>query len=442
MAYGYHRGAQNSQVKSLIFHLTYVQKDKVDHEVSELIKHTSLNKISVEEFTHNTGVKQNLLKIVGTLPISHKGASYNIPITLWIPYHFPDQPPICFVTPTKNMAIKARHKHVSSTGLIFHQYLSSWSPYRSNLIALSSNLQSVFGPDPPVYAKQQAAAVRVQQPPSYPGAYNNNQWSQPSGYPPQRPYGAYPPQGAAHHHHRQQPHGAVAHQRPAAYQYPHRHVAAPKNVPGQPGMQPGAKSPPPSYDQLGAMKDAREAKDLADRKARLTEEVKGKLHMKIMKFHKTWVDEANQLQHLQHNLSRSEKEIENERGGLAQEIVELKRLKNDLETANVSLQSWLDTNSNNEPVDLLDTVEPANCWTKQIMQAAAQDCAIDDTLFSLDRALGEDVIDFKKYIKQVRKLTREQFFARALSLKIKESQRRLDEASGGAAWQWQVDIGH
>jgi len=205
-------------------------------------------------------------------------------------------------------------------------------------------------------------------------------------------------------------------------------------------MQHGAQ--PPSYDQLGAIKEAREAKDLADRKAKLTDEVKGKLLLKIMKFHKTWTDETNELQHLQHNLSQAERKLENERGGLTQEIGELKRLKNELETANVSLQSWLDTNSNNEPIDLLDTVEPANCWTKQVMKAVALDSAIDDTLYSLDRALGEDVIDYKKYIKQVRKLTREQFFARALSLKIRESQKRLSKASGGAAWQWQVDLGH
>jgi len=430
MAYGYH-GAQNSQVKAIIFHLSYLQKDKVDHEVSELVKHTSLNKICVEEFTHNNGVKQNLLKIAGTLPINHRGACYNIPITFWIPYQFPDIPPICFVTPTHNMAIKTRHKHVGTTGLIFHEYLSGWSPYRSNLIALSSNLQSVFGPDPPVYAKQSAAPAI--QPPNYPGACNNNHYSQPSGQ-----YGAYQPHAASHH--RQQPHGAVAHQQPAAYPAAYQHPGAMNNIPGQRVMPHGAQ--PPSYDQIGAMKEAREAKDLADRKAKLTEVVKGKLLLKIMKFHKTWVDEANQLQHLQHNLSQSEREITIERGGLTKEIGELKRLKNQLETANVSLQSWLDTNSNNEPVDLVDTVEPADCWTKQLMKAAAQDCAIDDTLFSLNRALGEDVIDFKKYIKQVRKLTREQFFARALSLKIRESQMKLNEASGGAGWQWQVDLRH
>jgi len=440
MSYNYHKGAQNSQVKALICNLTYMQKEKVDHEVSELIKHTSLSNVGVEEFIHNNGVKQNLLKISGTLPINHKGATYNIPITFWIPYQFPDQPPMCFVTPTQNMAIKPRHKHVGSTGLIFHQYLTTWSPYRSNLIALSSNLQSVFGPDPPVFAKQQCAAARVQQP-HYQGAHNSNQYSRPIGYQPQpNPaprYGDYQPHAAGHH--RQQPHGAAAYQQPAAaYHQPHVHGAASYNQPGQRRMQPGSQPSPPAYDQLKA---TREAKELADKKAKLTEEVKQKLRMKIMKFHKSWVDEANQLQHLQHNLSQAEKEIESERGGLTQEMAELKRLKNHLETANVSLQSWLDANCNNEPVNLLDTVEPANWGTKQLMKAAAHDCAIDDTLFSLDRALGEDVIDFKKYIKQVRKLTREQFFSRALSLKIKESQRRLSEASGGAGWQWQVDLG-
>jgi len=381
------RQVQGNQVMSMIYNLNYTQRDKVDREVSELINHTSLNKVSVDGFVHNNGIRQNLLRVVGTLPITHRGATYNIPLTLWIPYQFPNQPPTCFVTPTHDMAIKPRHKHVSSQGLIYHPYLSSWNPYSSNLIALTTNLQSVFGPEPPVYAKP-----RGSQHPGVLEPQNRKQYNPSPNYQPQLDY-----------------------QRP--YQQP-------------------ANPQPPSYDQISARKDADNRNNMANEKEQLTKLVKVMLQSKVSSFHNTWVDEVNQMHSLIRQLSLSEREIKSQEGVLKHEVAELKLLKNDLETANVTLQSWLDENRDNKPINLLEVVEPATGWTKQIMNATAKDCAIDDPLHCLDRVFGEELIDVKQYLKQLRKLLREQFFLRALSLKIKHKQQQLQEASGNPMWQY------
>jgi len=155
----------------------------------------------------------------------------------------------------------------------------------------------------------------------------------------------------------------------------------------------------------------------ANKKDKLTQDVKEKLRTQLTTLHKRWVDEVNELQRLQTELLRSKHEIETEEKGIAEETNDLNILKNELETANSKLQTWLDANKDSPPVDLLKTVEPRNVWTKQLIEAVAQDSAIDDTLYCLDRALGEDAINFKNYLKQVRKLTREQFFKRALTQK-------------------------
>jgi len=373
----------NSTVKAVICNLSYTQRDMVDREVTELINYTSLNKLCIEEFVHNNGVKQNLLKVYGTLPIVHRGATYNIPLSLWIPYNFPDGPPICFVTPTHDMAIKPRHKHVSSQGMVYLPYLSKWSPYRCNLIALSTNLQSVFGPEPPVYAKPRSA----QPSPLRPGT-NYNQHHTPN-----RDQPHYSPVAAAYH-------------------------------PQQPTVRPGAAA---------AMREV-ESKKTAAEKEQLTALVKSMLYRKVSSFHSGWVDEVNHLHRLKHDLCRFEREIECEEGEMKQELDELQQLKTDLQTANVCLQSWLDKNSNKKPINLVEAVEPATGWTKQMMESVAKDCAIDDTLYSLDRALGEDLIDFKMYFKQVRKLLRQQFFHRALAQKIKLKQKQLHQASGNLDW--------
>jgi len=421
--------AQNASIKSLIWNLGYVYKDDVERMCAELILHTSVNKASTEAYVHTNGAKQTLLKITGLLPITYNTATYNIPVCFWLPYQFPDRPPMCYVVPTSSMEIKAKHKHVNKQGYVFHQYLSAWSRYQSNLIALTTNLQSVFGKEPPVFAKQPQAAKpasygRVEQPPSYHNAFNAYNRSMNQAQPGARalPFG--------------QP---VARPQPA--------YVKPPSYPGQPGaaMQPGAASygqppppsyneipkvnqQPPSYDQVGAI--ARKPEQVsASKKEQLTQKVKKKLEAELMRFHKDWVKEVNELQRLQSDLATSKAKIEKEQNGIESEANDLKKLKEELEGANATLQSWLDANKDSPPVDLLKTVEPQDVWTKQLIKAVAQDSAIDDTLYCLDRALGEDTIVFKKYLKQVRKLTREQFFSRALAQKICNKQREFKERS-------------
>ena len=71
------------------------------------------------------GSTQVLLCLYGTVQIRFRGAQYNIPVTLWIPRAYPEQSPICFVTPTATMSIKTG-KFVDPSGRIFHPQLAYW----------------------------------------------------------------------------------------------------------------------------------------------------------------------------------------------------------------------------------------------------------------------------------------------------------------------------
>jgi len=438
MSYYQPQPAQNS-VKALIWNLNYMYKDQVEQKCSQLMTHTSINQATVEVYTHSNGAKQTLLKIKGLLPITYRSATYNIPVSFWIPYQFPDRPPMCYVVPTETMDIKASHKHMNKQGFIFHPYLSTWSMYQSNLIALSTNLQSVFGKDPPVFAKQNTARPvarqqpnygRAEEPPTYHNAFNANAFNAynrslnqaqpgarggPYAQPGARPgnYGkppSYPVSGSS------QP-GAANYAQPAPPSY--NEISK-------------ANQGPPGYDQVASMKApglAVQHSASATEKDKLTKQVKSILQDELTKLHERWVKEVNELQRMQTNLQRSKHEIETEEKAIEQQTNDLKNLKGELETANATIQTWLDENKDSPPIDLLTTVEPQNVWSKQLIQAVAQDSAIDDTLYCLDRALGEDAINFKNYLKQVRKLTREQFFKRALTHKIVEKQRQLREQS-------------
>jgi len=435
--------AQNS-VKALIWNLSYIYKDQVEQKCSELMSHTSINQATVEVYTHSNGAQQTLLKIKGLLPITYRSATYYIPVSFWIPYQFPERPPMCYVVPTEKMDIKPSHKHMNKQGFIFHPYLSNWNNYRSSLIVLQTNLQSVFGKDPPVFAKQNVSRPvaiqpssysRAEEPPSYHNAFNANALN------------AY--------------NRSINQAQPAARGGPYAQPGArpgnyvkPPSYPGPGSSQPGAanfnqpappsyneiskaNTGPPSYNQVAAMGQgpglAVQHRASANEKDQLTKQVKSLLHDELTKLHTRWVKEVNELQRMETNLQRSKHEIETEEKAIEQQTNDFKNLKGELETANATIETWLDENKDSPPIDLLTTVEPQNVWSKQLIQAVAQDSAIDDTLYCLDRALGEDAINFKNYLKQVRKLTREQFFKRALTQKILEKQRQFREQSERSA---------
>lgn len=442
-----HAAVQSNKVKPLIWNLNYKYKDKVEQNCAQLMDHTSINKASTEVYTHSNGATQTLLQIKGLLPITYKGATYNIPVCFWLPYQFPARPPMCYIVPTESMDLKPSHRHMNKQGFIFHPYLANWSMYSSSLIVLSTNLQSVFGKDPPVFAKQVKAArpnpvqppsyVRAEEPPSYHNAFNAYNRSLNQAQPGARG-GPYSQPGA----------------RPGQYTKPPVYPAAGNS---QPGAGPYAKPAPPSYNEISnaklsppnynqvssmAGKPGMVVHHSANKKDQLTQQVKEKLRAQLSALHMRWVDEVNELQRLQTELLRSKHEIDTEEKGIEKETNDLKELKSELENANTKLQTWLDANKDSPPVDLLKTVEPQNVWTQQLIEAVAQDSAIDDTLYCLDRALGEDAINFKNYLKQVRKLTREQFFKRALTQKIVQKQRQQRERSERSPhWQaWNVDL--
>lgn len=47
------------------------------------------------------------------------------PISLWVAQEYPRAAPITFVTPTKNMAVRAG-QYVSAEGRVYHPYLAGW----------------------------------------------------------------------------------------------------------------------------------------------------------------------------------------------------------------------------------------------------------------------------------------------------------------------------
>jgi ESCRT-I complex subunit TSG101 len=75
---------------------------------------------------YETGDFALLLHLSGTLPVTYRGQVYKFPIALWIPNTYPRDPPLAYVTPTQDMAVRVG-QHVTLEGRIYHHYLAHWA---------------------------------------------------------------------------------------------------------------------------------------------------------------------------------------------------------------------------------------------------------------------------------------------------------------------------
>ncbi|WPH02409.1 Hypothetical protein R9X50_00527200 [Acrodontium crateriforme] len=106
--------------------------------------------------TNEYGREALLLTLSGTLPVTFRGAVYRFPLQIWIPHAYPNEAPIVYVIPGKDMAIRPG-QHVGVDGRVYHPYLRDWTQVRdrANVVEWLDILQRVFAKEPPVVGKTQ-----------------------------------------------------------------------------------------------------------------------------------------------------------------------------------------------------------------------------------------------------------------------------------------------
>ncbi|KAF4156428.1 hypothetical protein CNMCM6936_005964 [Aspergillus lentulus] len=133
--------------------LSYIMLQRIDRFVSYL-ELLVLMKVA-HPAAYETGFSALLLHLTGTIPVSFRGTVYKFPIALWIPNAYPREPPLVYVTPTQDMAVRVG-QHVTLEGRVYHHYLAHWAEAwdRSNLVDFLMILREVFAKEPPVKYKQ------------------------------------------------------------------------------------------------------------------------------------------------------------------------------------------------------------------------------------------------------------------------------------------------
>ncbi|CAM8963924.1 unnamed protein product [Rhodiola kirilowii] len=87
------------------------------------------------------------------------------------------------------------------------------------------------------------------------------------------------------------------------------------------------------------------------------------------------------------------------------------------------LEAWLTENADKvhklDDLDVDNVFQPSDTLSKQMIDSTSLDLAIEDTIYSLDKAAQDGVIPFDQYLRTVRSLSREQFFHRATASKVR-----------------------
>lgn len=86
----------------------------------------SILDVKLTPAAYETGSSALLLQLSGTLPVTYRGTVYKFPIALWIPNTYPREPPIAYVIPTQDMAVRVG-QHVTLEGRVYHHYMAHWA---------------------------------------------------------------------------------------------------------------------------------------------------------------------------------------------------------------------------------------------------------------------------------------------------------------------------
>ncbi|KAF9227963.1 UEV-domain-containing protein [Gyrodon lividus] len=138
---------------------SYLHKDRVYVDTDATLARFPTLRPKSDVYTYDDGRTQLLLCLHGLLPISFRGTSYNIPISVWLTKEYPRHPPMTYVVPTQNMLVRPS-KYVDVSGRCNIEYTQDWQRKSEacNISALLEAMQDQFSRTPPLYAKPKSAS--------------------------------------------------------------------------------------------------------------------------------------------------------------------------------------------------------------------------------------------------------------------------------------------
>lgn len=380
--------------------VNYIDPTATKKDVVDCLKQYKALACRYEEYVFNDGTVKQLLNLQGTIPVRYKGNTYHIPICIWLLDTHPRYAPICYVKPTSDMHIKVS-MYVDHNGKIYLPYLHDWTPMQSDLLGLIQVMIVTFGEFPPVYskpkqAKEQATPYPTQSFMPQPPATSTQSPFCP--YPGQQQFPPYPPAAGGY----------------GAYGQPGAGSSYPPYMP--PSM------PTPSGYNAGYNPSAHGTGTITEEhiKASLVSAVEDKLRRRIEEKVNQCQAEIQTLKRTQQELNEGQSKINDIIGRLERDEQELTKSIAVLKDKDQELERALESLEKVDGIDVDEAVTTTAPLYKQLLNAYAEEAAIEDAVYFMGEALRSGVIDLEVFLKNVRQLSRKQFMLRALMQKCRQ----------------------
>lgn len=397
--------ATNSQITKYLSKYKNAQSTKKD--VLQAIEQYRALMVRQEMYVFNDGARKELMNLTGTIPVVYKKNTYHIPVIIWIMDTHPYNAPICYVAPTADMHIKVS-MYVDHNGKIYLPYLHDWQPTSSDLLGLIQVMIVTFGEHPPVYSKPKESTPYPQQPfmpqPGIQPPYMASSFPQPnSSYPP------YPSPGGSNF-------GGSAFP-----PYPPTSNASPYSGGGFMPM-PNAYSSPTQPSQPNPAGGIGGTGTITEEhiKASLISAVEDKMRRRIQEKVNQYQAEIQTLKRTKQELQEGQSKLNQIISKLERDEVELKKNIQMLQDKDAELTKSLEQLEQNDDINVDEAVTTTAPLYKQLINAYAEEAAIEDAIYYMGEALRKGVIDLEVFLKQVRQLARKQFMNRALMQKARQ----------------------
>ena len=363
----------------------------------------------------------------------YRNVTYNIPIDLYLPPQYPLCPPIVFVRPVSSMAIKENHRHVGMDGRVYMPYLHEWGAQTHELRELAVWMSSLFGSEPPCYAKPVGAASRVAQVASSNVASSSYGSSSISQRPPAyaqatqsiaSSYNPYPA-GSSNSSNNN---GSREEERRKQQQIEKEIAEA--NLAAKIAREESIKEAKLKAEQSRLQKDHEEK--LSSMRVMATSKVQYELQVVFREAK----DDLRVTLKNQKLLDYGKEEIQQLLKEGEERKEELMTLNDEMDGAVKDLEGWLEAaetqqqqqeadNDNNNSSSQSSKVDqmaiPVDTHSSQMLQLAAENAAIDDCFYFLDQSLANKNIPLKVFLEEVRKLSKRQFTVKAHLIKISQA---------------------
>lgn len=367
--------------------LTTAKYKHPEHTKQDILNATKYIKTLVpklERYTFPTGLSKELVCLDGTIPVTFRDATYNIPVGIFISDNHPFEAPLCYVRPTRDMTIKTS-LHVDGSGRVYLPYLSAWNMNTSDILSTIQVMQIEFGQMCPVYQKSKdysTVSSNVVMPPSLPNSYYPNNTSIGSSSTTSGPST-----------------GSTTMPTPPQPIYPFSNQQSPYSPSSQPQTNTTATGTITEEHIRASLLSAVED--------RFKYRMKEKMHQ--------IQDEIEVLKKTSNDLNRGKIQLDDMKSRMAQEIASLTEAKDKLKELDDQLQEFIvKYDKEGQEIDPDEVYGPTQPLYKQLLDAYAEENAVVDAIYYTGEGLRKGKISLEVFLRSVRDLSRRQFMLRAL----------------------------